>query len=111
MSSRSRKDLGKKVWAAFKLKTCWYFRVDGKRKEKECNNEIKKRKRQENSLKGKLKVREGNWWKRQATQETSSNNSTGDRYSSKTRRLDNNLCKNPCQINSRYLPRDRVKYL
>ena len=39
------------------------------------------------------------------------NNLTGDHYSSKTRQLDNNSCKNPCQINRKYSPRDRVEYL
>ena len=43
--------------------------------------------------------------------QTSANNSTGDRCLSKTRRLDNNLCKNTCQINGRYSPRDWVEYL
>ena len=42
--------------------------------------------------------------------QASANNSTCDCYSSKTCRLDNNSCKNPCQINGRYSPRDRVEY-
>ena len=36
---------------------------------------------------------------------------TRDRYSSKTRWLNNTSCKNSCQINGRYSPRDRVEYL
>ena len=38
---------------------------------------------------------------------TSVNNLTSDGYSSKTSRLVNNSCLKPCQINGRYLHRDR----
>ena len=34
--------------------------------------------------------------------QASANNSPGDCYSSITRRLDNNSCKNPCQINGKF---------
>ena len=43
--------------------------------------------------------------------QTSANNSTCDSYLSKFCRLENNLCKNPCQINGHYSPRAQLKYL
>ena len=49
--------------------------------------------------------------KQKVPYQTSANNLTSDRFSSKTRELNNNLCKSPSQINGRYSPQDRVEYL